>query len=153
MVSTSESPRDLTVTSRPQIRVRFRHVGDTEGLLDAGWWPRSRDLVREIPALLDVVWRSGLNVTNISYALGFWEAIPRRLNVAGRVVQLSGFHTQLPCLLSLTSRSSRGRIDILVIPPETEPVVADRALAIVTAAPSPAHPSQVLDRARAETAQ
>jgi hypothetical protein len=133
-------------------RVLFRHSSANDGLLDAGWWPRSRELARELPALLEVVWKSGLDVVHVSYALGFWEPIPRRLEVGGRVVQLSGFHTQLPSLLSLTGRSGRGRLDVLVVPPETEPAVADRALAIVGAEPSPDHPSQVLERARKEIA-
>lgn len=153
MTSTSDSTRDLAATgTREKTRVRFRHPSTSDGLLDAGWWPRSLDLAGELPALLDVVWRSGLDVTHISYAHGFWDATPRRLTVRGRVVQLSGFHTQLFCLLSLTSRSSHARIDILVVPPETELAVAARALAIVTAGPSPAHPSQVLERARNEVA-
>lgn len=152
MVS-SAFTRDLTATGDGEkARVLFRHSNTNDGLLDAGWWPRSRDLARELPALLDVVWTSGLDVVHISYALGFWDAIQRRLNIGGRVVHLSGFHTQLPGLLSLTSRSGRGRLDVLVVPPDTEPAVAERALAIVTAEPSPDHPSQVLDRARNEIA-
>jgi hypothetical protein len=133
-------------------RVRFRHPSTVDGLLDAGWWPRSRDLAGELPPLLDVIWAGGGNVMNISYALGFWDPIPRRLNVDGRLVQLTGFHTQLACLLSLTGRAGHGRIDVLVIPPDTDPAVANRALAIVSDQPSPAHPSQVLDRARLEIA-
>lgn len=143
----------MASTSDSAARVRFRRTGGNDGLLDAGWWPRSRDLSRELPPLLEIVWNSGLNVTNISHALDFWDFSPRRLAIGRRVVQLSGFHTQLPGLLSLTSRSSRGRIDILVVPPETEPAIADRALAIVAAEPSPAHPNQVLDRARNEIQQ
>lgn len=148
-------PKDRLMASRSDtaVRVRFLRPPTSDGLLDAGWWPRSRDLAHELPPLLEIVWKSGLNVTNISHALDFWDLTPRRLIVGRRAVQLSGFHTQLSGLLSLTSRSSRGRVDILVIPPETELAVADRALAIVAAEPSPAHPNQVLDRARNEIRQ
>jgi hypothetical protein len=153
MASTRAVTRAPTANGRDsKARVRFRHPTGNDGLLDAGWWPRSCDLATELPPLLDVVWTAGGDIMHVSYALGFWDPIPRRLNIGGRVVQLSGFHTQLSGLLSLTSRSGRGRIDVMVIPPDTDSAVADRALEIVSDQPSPAHPSQVLDRARIEIA-
>lgn len=153
MTSTSASIRSVTAAGPEETaRVLFRHSSANDGLLDAGWWPRSRDMAAELPGLLHMVWASGLEVVHVSYALGFWDPVQRRLNIGGRLVHLSGFHTQLPGLVSLTSRSGRGRIDVLVVPPDTEPAVADRALAIVTAEPSPDHPTQVLDRARNEVA-
>jgi hypothetical protein len=153
MAATSTAESDLATTqAATHARVLFRQPVTGEGFLDAGWWPRSRDLAFELPSLLDVLWTAGRDVMRASYALDFWDPAPRRLRVAGHVVRLGGFHTQIPGLLTLIDPWGDDRIDVLVIPPDTEPAVADRALAIVAGEPSRAHPDQVLQRARDEIA-
>ena len=132
-------------------RVLFRQPVSEDGFLDAGWWPRSRDLTAELPALLDILWLAGRDVTRVSYALDFWDPAPRRLPVAGRIVRLGGFHTQIPGLLTLLDAWGRDRVNVLVIPPETDAAVADRALTLVADQPSRDHPDQVLQHAGART--
>jgi hypothetical protein len=129
-------------------RVLFRQPVSDDGFLDAGWWPRSRDLAAELPALLDILWLAGRDVMRVSYALDFWERAPRRLRVADRVVRLGGFHTQIPGLLTLIDAWGRERVNVMVIPPDTDPAIADRALTLVADRASPEHPDQVLRRAR-----
>jgi uncharacterized protein DUF5994 len=150
-IRSAESVRSTTQATM-RARVLFRQPVTEEGFLDAGWWPRSVDLAMELPSLLDVLWTAGRDVTRISYGLDFWDPVPRQLRVAGRVVRLGGFHSQMPWLLTLIDPWGNDRIDVLVIPPDTEPGVADRALAIVAGEPGPAHPDQVLQRARDEVA-
>lgn len=133
-------------------RVLFRQPVTEDGFLDAAWWPRSRDLAAELPALLDILWLAGRDVMRISYALEFWEQAPRRLRVADRVVRLGGFHTQIPGLLTLIDAWGRDRVDVMVIPPDAHPDIADRALALVASEPSPDHPDQVLQHARDQIA-
>jgi hypothetical protein len=132
-------------------RVLFRQPVTTAGFLDAGWWPRSRDLAAELPALLDILWLAGRDVMRISYALNFWDPAPRRLSVAGRVVRLGGFHTQIPGLLTLIDAWGHDRINVMIIPPDTDAAIADRALTLVAGQPSPNHPDQVLQHARKPT--
>jgi hypothetical protein len=136
----------------PAARVLFRQPVANDGFLDAGWWPRSRDLATELPALLDTLWLAGRDVMRISYALSFWEHAPRRLRVADRVVRLGGFNTQTPGLLTLIDAWGRDRVNVLVIPPDTDPAIADRALTLVAGQPSPDRPEQVLERARDQVA-
>jgi hypothetical protein len=148
---------DHTVTSQTaepgeRSRVSFRQPVNDEGFLDAGWWPRSRDLTVELPPLLDLLWTSFRDVTRVSYAVDFWNATPHHLRIQGKVVRLGGFHTQMPMLLSLIDTRGLDRIDMLVIRPETDPAVAERALTLACGDPSPDHPEQILNRARDQIA-
>jgi uncharacterized protein DUF5994 len=129
-------------------RVSFREPASEKGFLDAGWWPRSRDLKIELPALLDAVWLAGHDVMRISYGLDFWDPAPRRLQIGDRVVRLGGFHTQIPGLLTLIDAWGRDPVNVLVVPPETAASVADRALALVAAGPGADRPDQVLHNAQ-----
>ena len=113
-------------------RVSFRQPVSTDGYLDAGWWPRSRDLTRELPALLDVVWTAARAVTRVAYNLEFWESAPRKIIVDERVVRLGGYHHQDPLLLSATDARNTDRIDFLIIPPDAEPEFAERALQLAS---------------------
>lgn len=136
----------------PPARILFRQPVTEEGLLDAGWWPRSCDLEAELPALLDALWLAGREVTRVSYALDFWNSAPRQLRVAGKVIRLGGFHTQIPGLLTLLDTWGRERINLMVIPPDTVPEVADRALEIAAGEPNSDQPDQVLQHARDQVA-
>ena len=75
------------------------HPGQAS-LLDGAWWPRSRDLAAELPALLDVVWTASREITRVSYNLAFWDKAPRRLTIEGRSVRLGGFSYLSPLLLT-----------------------------------------------------
>jgi hypothetical protein len=130
------------------VRIAFRQPVTDDGLLDAAWWPRSRDLESELPGLLDTLWLAGRDVVRVSYALDYWDRAPRRLRVDGRVVRMGGFHTQIPGLLTLLDAWGRERINVMVVPPDTPPAVADRALALVAGDPNADHPDQVLEHAR-----
>lgn len=149
--------RDHTATSRTaepggRSRVSFRQPVNDEGFVDAGWWPRSRDLIVELPPLLDLLWTSFRDVTRVSYAVDFWNHAPHHLRVEGKLIRLGGFHTQTPMLLSLIDAWGRDRIDMLVIRPETDPAVAQRALTLASGGPSSDHPEQILNRAREQIA-
>jgi hypothetical protein len=109
-------------------RVRFRQPVSTDGFIDAGWWPRSRDLAVELPPLLDVLWTAGRDITRVSYNLDYWVPTPRRLTVDGRTVKLSGYRMQNPMMITLVDSWGQERIDILVVDPLTDRDVALRAL-------------------------
>jgi len=119
-------------TTPAPARVRFRQPVSTDGYVDAGWWPRSRDLTRELPALLDVVWTAAREVTRVAYNLEFWDSAPRKIIVDGRLVRLGGYHHQDPLTLSATDARNSDRIDFLIIPPETESEFAERALQLAS---------------------
>ncbi|MFE2144610.1 DUF5994 family protein [Streptomyces sp. NPDC059456] len=98
------------------------------GQLDGAWWPYSRDLEAELPALaaaLDGTWG---RITRVSVNPRRWPVVPRTVAVAGHVLHVGWFTEQDPDKLILLSYTV-GRWDLLVIPPETEPAAAARLMA------------------------
>jgi hypothetical protein len=135
--------------SETSARVSFRQPVTPDGFVDAGWWPRTRDLTAELPALLEVLWTADRAVNRVSYNLAFWDAAPRRIVVEGRRVSLGGFNTQSERLVSLIETEGYERIDVLVIPPETEPRIAERALALASTTDSTDTATQMFQAASA----
>lgn len=59
------------------------------------------------------------------------DGVLRRLAVGGRVVRLGWFRAIDPHLVSLTSSDGRGRLDLLLMPPASEPEMVARNVARV----------------------
>ena len=83
----------------------------------------------------------------MSYNLEFWDAAPHQIEVEGRVVRLGGFRRQSPLLLSIVDTWGRETIDLLVIPPQTDVDVAERALAMTGGVGSMERPQRILELA------
>ncbi|MFF4570463.1 DUF5994 family protein [Streptomyces sp. NPDC001410] len=99
-------------------------------LIDGAWWPRSRDLKAELPVLIEVLDPLWGRITRVTVNPAFWPVIPRKVPVHGHVVHVGWFDAeQDPHKLLLLSYTV-GRWDLLVIPPETEPVTAARLMAM-----------------------
>jgi hypothetical protein len=116
-------------------RLRLKEVTVSRGLLDGAWWPRSRDLERELPALaalLDPMWD---RITRVAVNPLHWEALPRKVAVAGHVIKVSWFTPELDAHKMLLLSYAVGRWDLLVIPPETGSAAAHRLTAAVTDGP------------------
>lgn len=113
-------------------RLSLAPAGSVPGLLDGAWWPRSRDLLREIPTLtnaLDACWG---RITHVTVNPAHWPVIPRKVPVTGHTVHVGWFaDEQDPNKVILLSYTV-GRLDLLVIPPETEPAAAARLMAAAT---------------------
>ncbi|MGP3983997.1 DUF5994 family protein [Streptomyces sp. KR80] len=115
--------------SSPPVRLSLTPVDVGPGLLDGAWWPYSRDLARELPALVDVLDRRWGRITRIAVNPAFWPVIPRKVPVAGHVVHVGWFAPeQDPHKLLLLSYTT-GRWDLLVIPPESGEAAAARLMA------------------------
>jgi hypothetical protein len=111
----------------PQLRLRLKPQGPVTGYVDGAWWPRSRDLTVELPALAEVVAVRLGQIKRVAYALSTWDATPRRFEVDGYRVRLEGFTYQDPNVIHVTG-SSRGRISLLVVPPEMADAAGNDAL-------------------------
>jgi hypothetical protein len=123
----TRTPPVATQPPRPAPRVTVKPAGPVTGEVDGAWWPRSRDLSAELPALLaDLVDRWG-SVSRVTYNLDVWNPVERRLVVAGRIVRLGGFRFQHADTVTLIGASGQ-RLTLLVIPPESTPAAAHHAL-------------------------
>jgi hypothetical protein len=114
-------------------RLSLTPAGPVRGSLDGAWWPRSRDLTRELPALalaLDPLWG---RITRVTVNPAHWPVVPRKVPVAGHTVHVGWFaDEQDPDKIILLSYTA-GRWDLLVVPPETEPAAAGRLMAAAAA--------------------
>ncbi|HEX6354860.1 DUF5994 family protein [Actinophytocola sp.] len=114
-------------TGHTQLRLRLKPQAPATGYVDGAWWPRSRDLADELPALAEVLAVRLGRIERVAYALSAWDATPRRLEVDGYRVRAEGFTYQDRNIIHVTG-SNRGRISLLVIPPEMNETAGHDAL-------------------------
>jgi hypothetical protein len=115
------------------LRLSLSPDGSAPARIDGAWWPHSRDLTAELPALTDVLDKRWDRVTRITVNPAHWPVIPRKVQVNGHVVKVGWFTEQDPHQVMLLSYRS-GRRDLLVVPPETP---ADTAAWLMAAAADP----------------
>ncbi|MFI7013364.1 DUF5994 family protein [Streptomyces sp. NPDC050164] len=119
----------LEPVAAPAARLALKTDGTSRGLLDGAWWPRSRDLLSELPALTDVLDPLWGRITRIAVNPEHWPVVPRKVPVDGHIVKIGWFTREIdPHKLLLLSYGT-GRLDLLVIPPETGAASAARLMA------------------------
>jgi hypothetical protein len=91
---------------------------------DGAWWPRSRDLAQELPALIVALDRGDTQVAHVSFPAGFWAHAPRTMHIGGRPVHLRSRGPADRQPNTMTRRNGNGRVDLLVIAPETDHATA-----------------------------
>ncbi|MFI6034195.1 DUF5994 family protein [Streptomyces sp. NPDC051315] len=126
-ISRSPTFEDRLSSSSPgssSLRLSLAPVGVAPALLDGAWWPRSRDLAAELPtltAVLDPLWG---RITRVTVNPTHWPVVPRKVPVAGHVVNVGWFLPEQDQHELLLLSYHVGRWNLLVIPPRTDPVSA-----------------------------
>lgn len=127
-------PPGTPASEPPPLRLSLAPAGSSPARIDGAWWPRSRDLAAELPALTDVLDKRWDRVTRVTVNPVHWPVIPHKVQVNGHVVKVGWFKDeQDPDQLMLLSYDT-GRWDLLVVPPETP---ADTAEWLMAAAADP----------------
>ncbi|GAA1302259.1 DUF5994 family protein [Saccharothrix xinjiangensis] len=116
-------PPAAAVIERPPRRLRLRPKATTAGHVHGTWWPRSRNLVAELPALLAAPAVRLRDVLRVSYDLSEWNPAPRRVDTDSRQVRLDGF-TSRPAHTADLVAADRHRLTLLVVPSNTDPATA-----------------------------
>jgi hypothetical protein len=116
-VSMIRSSLQSAPSDNQHLRLRLKPGGPVTGFVDGGWWPRSRDLPAELPALLAVLAVRLGPVERVSYNLDAWGPTPRKITLDGRLVRLAGFRSQHPATIDVFGAGNR--VTLLVVPPET----------------------------------
>jgi hypothetical protein len=116
-----------TEPPRHTLRLKLKPKAPATGSVDGAWWPRSRDLSIELPALLAVLATRLGGVERVSYNLATWDTVPRRIDVNGRQLRLGGFHAQHAHTVDVIGADG-ARLTLLVLPPGADPVAAHRTL-------------------------
>ncbi|MGK5728643.1 DUF5994 family protein [Streptomyces sp. URMC 124] len=123
--------------------------GKARGRLDGAWWPRSRDLSRELPALAERLDHSWGRVTRVTVNPAFWPVIPRKVPVTGHTVHVGWFAKEQDPHKLLVFSSTADRLDLLIIPPETDPAAAARLVSAATTPGSLLTASRLMEDERA----
>ncbi|MFF1280720.1 DUF5994 family protein [Streptomyces sp. NPDC058299] len=113
-------------------RLSLTPTGSVPGLLDGAWWPRSRDLLQEIPTLTEVLDACWGRITHVTVNPTHWPVIPRKVPVKGHMVRVGWFAAEQDPNKVILHSYTLGRLDLLVIPPETDPAAAARLMAAAT---------------------
>ncbi|MEV5434070.1 DUF5994 family protein [Streptomyces sp. NPDC052701] len=115
--------------SRPLARLRLAPPSDVPRHIDGAWWPRSYDLLEELPQLLSGLPRAWGQIVSVLVNGTTWPVGPDRMLVGDQVVQLhrtTAVHAPDTVVL-LTP--GLGRWDLLVVPPRTTEEAAERLMA------------------------
>jgi hypothetical protein len=121
--------------SHPVLRLRLAPHGLPRSI-DGAWWPRSYDLLVELPRLLAGLPREWGHVTSVTVNGTTWAAGPGRMLVANQVVRLGrNLAASAPHTVVLLA-SGRGRWDLLVVPPDTTEEAAEPLMAAAVGTPA-----------------
>lgn len=130
MTATVILPVKHTDTPLTAARVCLKPHSDHPGMVNGAWWPRSRDLTRELPALIAALDERWATIIRVTVNVRMWPAIPKRMRTGAHVVRVGWFDAEQDphdiCLLSYRAQ----RWDLLVIPPQFDPVRAARLMAL-----------------------
>ncbi len=107
-------------TGTPRIRLKPAHR--CCGFVQGAWWPRSTDLAAEIAVLLAALPSRFGSIDTVLYRRGDWSQAPTSITDRGDRVILRARQEQ-PNVVSLLGPRF-GRLELLVVPPYTEPTHA-----------------------------
>jgi Family of unknown function (DUF5994) len=124
-------------TGLPSARVMFDPALPRHGATDGGWWPRSRNALTELPALLAALdARPGVMVQRLAVHRYEWDELPHQLTADGsHFVRVDRLTTIPHHTVSVTIAGGREPIALLVVPPDTPSETAWAEMNIAATSP------------------
>ncbi|GGQ10646.1 DUF5994 family protein [Streptomyces roseolilacinus] len=122
--------------------LRLETTHSREGLLDGAWWPRSRDVGEELPALVSALTEHLGPISRVGLDASAWDGLPVRLVVDDRVVHIDSFPVGDDTVL--ITRGDRDHFSLLVVPPDTPQDAARAAMAQAVRADNVTQAGQIL---------
>jgi hypothetical protein len=107
--------------------LRLETTKSREGALDGAWWPRSRDIAAELPALVSALTEYLGPITRVGLDAAAWAELPTRLVIDDRVVHIDSFPIGDDTVL--LSRGDREHFVLLVVPSDATSEAAHAAMA------------------------
>ena len=107
--------------------LRLQTTHSREGILDGAWWPRSRDVATELPALIQALTTHLGPITRVGLDTDAWGEVPTRLVIDEQVVRLDSFPVGDDTVL--VTRGDNDHFALLVVPPHTTADAARTAMA------------------------
>ncbi|MFJ3337049.1 DUF5994 family protein [Streptomyces sp. NPDC086766] len=131
--------------------LRLQTTESREGVLDGAWWPQSRDIGAELPALLSALTGHLGPITRVGLDTAAWDGLPTRIVVDDQVVRIDSFPVGDDTVL--ITRGDKDIFSLLVVPPDTAPEAARAAMAQAVRADNVTQAEQILiDTASARVA-
>ncbi|MFE2144609.1 DUF5994 family protein [Streptomyces sp. NPDC059456] len=122
--------------------LRLETTKSREGLLDGAWWPRSRDVTVELPALITALTAHLGPLTRVGLDASAWQDVPTRLVIDGQVVHLDADPVGDDTVL--VTRGHNDHFALLVVPPDTTADAAREAMARAVRADNVTQATQIL---------
>lgn len=109
------------------LRLRLKPGAPSTAYVDGGWWPQSKNLPTELPALLSSLAPLIGHIALVGYHLDAWDSAPENVDIGGDDVLLQGFTAHDPHSVVIIATSGQ-RLTLLVISPDSEDREAQQAL-------------------------
>jgi len=131
------SARSATPIGLPPARIMFDLALPRHGATDGGWWPRSRNALAELPAVIAALdARPGVRVQRLAVHRCEWDEIPHQLTADGsHFVRVDSLTTIPRRTISATVVGGREPIALLVVPPDTPTETAWAEMNIAATSP------------------
>ncbi|KUJ49820.1 DUF5994 family protein [Streptomyces sp. NPDC093228] len=124
------------------VLLRLETTHSREGNLDGAWWPRSRDIGAELPALIRVLTGHLGPITRVGLDATAWDELPTRLVIDDQVVHIDSFSVGDDTVL--ITRGDQDHFSLLVVPPHATADAARVAMARAVRADNVTHAAQIL---------
>ena len=98
----------------------------------------------ELPGLVLAIDTLRGPVSQLVLSTDGWDEHPRRLGVAGRVLRLGYFSSQSKFLLTALCGDNGDRVDLLVVPADTDAAAADAAMVLAATTSNLVHAQHIL---------
>ncbi|MFD9395966.1 DUF5994 family protein [Streptomyces sp. NPDC060000] len=105
--------------SHPLLRLSLAPRGAMPRPIDGAWWPRSYDLLAELPGLLGGLPPEWGHITSVTVNGSKWSATPGRTLVSNQVVRLCRTATASAPNTVVLLAPGQGRWDLLVVAPDS----------------------------------
>ena len=102
------------------VRLRLKSARQSRGVVQGAWWPRSRELTTELPALLSALSSRLGQIDRVIYDEDDWASAPTSVGFGGREVFLGRSHGRSTHAVSMVGERFEGFV-LLVVPPFTNP--------------------------------
>lgn len=129
--------------ARSQLRLRLKPKAPPTGYVDGGWWPRSRNLAAELPALAEVLAVRLGAVTRVRFALAAWSVSPFQTQIGEHVIRLEASRSLYENVVHV-SGSGREPIRLLVVPPESPGPAGNNAMMLAAQLGNVDRPADIL---------
>ncbi|MFZ3558465.1 DUF5994 family protein [Streptomyces sp. BH055] len=119
----------------PLLRLRLAPRLGAPRAIDGAWWPRSYDLLAELPTLLAGLPAAWGHIGSVVLDGTVWSSAPGRMLVAGQVVRLRRRLTPTAAHTVVLIAPGHGRWDLIVVPPDTTEEAAEAIMDRAAGAP------------------